>query len=466
MKNTHFKNIFLFPLLLIAIQLNAQTYVDVPLNKMYQYFNAGRPDHMTVHVDIDIPGYVNQGVSWYIPTNPIGAFTVPIHRLFLNGDHMDSPEPNEGGYSDDGILGNPVIVGDIGIGLHPIFRFRSTIGNIDHMTARFAETPADYESDGPFGNGWITATKAPWVETPNTIQDVTSSGITVGVSLGWGGSVTRIMKSGVEYINRYDAGRELQTAFHTVTGDDWENPTEGGDQWSNGSPIVNYDVPVQNQPNRIRTQVNALRWGEHDVTNPTLENPVLSGTLIGKDAIIENTSRINYRSWYRFGKNYNTSYQIEESLTSLLNNIFDTAKIQTWNGSRWEVNRIGNARINDPNAVLWTVPIQQQGQPVRPVAVLARTARTRKYSPRGDRAFAIFMAANQLRPGCTVFSYRRFDTHTGQSLPIHFATLKLGITHDRTGQLLAANSVSEYWHYVVVGTWQEVSAELTALARR
>ena len=71
--------------------------------------------------------------------------------------------------------------------------------------------------------------------------------VKVGLETAWGGAITEVVWHGMNFVNDYDTGREIQVALYDGNPDprcgDCEgangwNPVQGGDQHKNGSPVV------------------------------------------------------------------------------------------------------------------------------------------------------------------------------------------------------------------------------------
>jgi hypothetical protein len=59
----------------------------------------------------------------------------------------------------------------------------------------------------------------------------------VGMETTWGGSIVEVSLNGENFVNAHDAGREVQLAQFDGDGTPW-NPTQGGDIYNHGSPIL------------------------------------------------------------------------------------------------------------------------------------------------------------------------------------------------------------------------------------
>ena len=136
------------------------------------------------------------------------------------------------------------------------------------------------------GYGW------PALGGIGNIDYTTASGLSLGTTINWGGAIVSLLKGGVEYIDRNDAGRDLQSAMWYQDVPPYPtNPTEAGDTNNNGSPVINYDLgwPFANQ---LHTRTLALQWGNDGNRRIGLDYPILTGTEIEKWLTIENSNRI------------------------------------------------------------------------------------------------------------------------------------------------------------------------------
>lgn len=92
----------------------------------------------------------------------------------------------------------------------------------------------------------------------------------VGVSLAWGGAITEVSDRGLNTVNSFDAGREIQVAFYDggqrydtfagASGAFGWNPVQGGDKYNHGSPVLNYALG----PDSIYTKSQPLEWNPDD----------------------------------------------------------------------------------------------------------------------------------------------------------------------------------------------------------
>jgi len=82
--------------------------------------------------------------------------------------------------------------------------------------------------------------------------------VRIALETNWGGSVVELSLDGTNYVNQHDTGREIQVGL-------WDNgngacpcwnPTEGGDQYDNGTPTISQSVTS----NSLYTKIQPLQW--------------------------------------------------------------------------------------------------------------------------------------------------------------------------------------------------------------
>src|SRR2546426_10959639 len=107
----------------------------------------------------------------------------------------------------------------------------------------------------------------------------------VGLETQWGGTVVEVSLNGTNFVNQFDAGREVQVAFYDgnqkydacagCTGVFGWDPVQGGDRYSHGSPVL--DKTVASDSIYVKTQ--PYEWYPDDKGGgPT--QPVPSDVLI------------------------------------------------------------------------------------------------------------------------------------------------------------------------------------------
>jgi len=73
----------------------------------------------------------------------------------------------------------------------------------------------------------------------------------IGMQTAWGGSIVEVSLNGENFVNMHDAGREVQLAQFDGGNTQW-NPTQGGDIYTHGSPLL--AQTVTNDSIYVKTQ--------------------------------------------------------------------------------------------------------------------------------------------------------------------------------------------------------------------
>ncbi len=151
-----------------------------------------------------------EGQAWYL-LNQSATGTRAINRLYRNAspyDHLNSIATSEGDYQFEHVLGYAHTGTDSG--LAEIKRwFNATV--TDHLTAFNGEDPTvhGYTFETVLGYGF-----------PRYGQDceqnysVTAGGVTIRANKVAGGAVSELIWNGKQFINNFDYGRQIQTAFN------------------------------------------------------------------------------------------------------------------------------------------------------------------------------------------------------------------------------------------------------------
>lgn len=139
----------------------------------------------------------------------------------------------------------------------------------------------------------------------------------VGFSLDWGGSLTDFLYNGQEIVNRYDDGREIQTAFYDgsakydscagCTGVFGWDPVQGGDKYNHGSKVVAYST----SNNHVYTKAIANQWYPDDKGGGANQE-VPSDTIIEQWASLEpyqDTVKLHYRITHTGTDNHTLGHQ-------------------------------------------------------------------------------------------------------------------------------------------------------------
>ena len=450
-----------------AVTASGYGLVDVPLWKLYRYRQNAGPDSMTWLRSENIPGYTLDRAMFYV----LGADyattlqTVTLNRLYNGVDHMDSVLQNEGGYPYEGPLAKLLGFQDLEAGLFPIDRYFKTG---DHMDlAAWESPPAGYTRDGTLGYGWPAqqARAVPAVDGIGNIDYTVASGVSVGTTIHWGGAIVSLMKDDVDYINRHDAGRLLQSAMWYQDLIPQDNPTEAGDWNSNGSPIVNYDISSP-AAGSLHTRAIMMQWGNDTVSTPTtFDNPVLTGSEVEKWVRVENGNRIRYKVQFRFAKSLAPNGQsispLLEILTSyLVDGTFQSVAAFQWNGSRWA----SMQGTGCSGASADGVPTDAAVNFCDPTS--ARAAYIMAWNSSTNRGLALFKkkmivgSANQNR---IRFGYYRFMTDQNQSLPTDNATLKLNVQEEAASGVVQNGTKVYDDVYVLMGSESQIQAQANRL---
>lgn len=234
-----------------------------------------------------------EGQAWYL-LNQSAIGTRAINRLYRNTspyDHLNSIATSEGDYAFEHVLGYAYI--GTGSGLVEIKRwFNATV--TDHLTA--------FDGEDPSTNGYAFETALGY-GFPRYGQDceqnysVTAGGVTIKANKVAGGAVSELIWNGKQFINNYDYGRQIQTAFNFGKAGEQDNPTEAGSkygcpgtvkkpEYAQGSPIYY----VTSNGSTLITKSRPLQWNPENFTGGGRENPVMwNGT-------IEKTVELNHFS--------------------------------------------------------------------------------------------------------------------------------------------------------------------------
>ena len=209
------------------------------------------------------------GCYAYVPFDPLSN-TLPFYRLFNGSDHMDSPVAGEGGYTTEVVLGYPFTSASPfpgARGLVPLERWYRE-GGWHGTTSQGHPLGLGFVREGPWPAAYgyarqpghwgtfnnVQVTNGVWTTTSNQLS---AAGITIAANPNWGGQLVKWEWNGIQFINNYDAGRQIQVGLfvsqNNVT--DWSlypgyirravdptsyflAPTSGGDGQRNGSPCI------------------------------------------------------------------------------------------------------------------------------------------------------------------------------------------------------------------------------------
>ena len=233
-----------------------------------------------------------EGQAWYL-LNQSATGTRAINRLYRNTspyDHLNSIATSEGDYAFEHVLGHAYV--GTGSGLAEIKRwFNATV--TDHLTAFDGEDPSihGYTFETVLGYGF-----------PRFGQDceqnysVTAGGVTIRANKVAGGAVSELIWNDKQFINNYDYGRQIQTAFNFTNVGEQDNPTEAGSkygcpgvvkpEYAQGSPIYY----VTSNGSTLMTKSRPLQWNPGNFTGGGRDNPVMWNGTIEKEVILNRFS--------------------------------------------------------------------------------------------------------------------------------------------------------------------------------
>ena len=242
------------------------------LNQVTRWYDSSNSDHM-LSTNSSESGATNEGQIFYIPSTNISG-TTAIYRLYKSSipDHMMSGSTTEGGYTNEGTLGYKY--NSSGAGMYPIKRlYNSSLS--DHMVPFNGESPAGYTTEFTAGYGYGRYGTQCEVNT-----SVTAGGVTIKANEVAGGIISELTWNGKQFINNWDYGRQIQTAFNLDVVHLKNNPTEGGSKYgcpgvkdaefAQGSPTIDLDVLGSS----LTTETRPLIWVPEnqggDDTHPVL----------------------------------------------------------------------------------------------------------------------------------------------------------------------------------------------------
>ena len=224
------------------------------------------------------------GCYAYVPFDPLSN-TLPFYRLFNGSDHMDSPLAGEGAYTTEGVLGYPFTSASPfpgARGLVPLERWYRE-GGWHGTTSQGHPLGLGFVREGPWPAAYgyarqpghwstfnnVQVTDGVWSTTSNQLS---AAGITIAANPNWGGQLVKWEWNGIQFINNYDAGRQIQVGLfvsqNNVT--DWSlypgyirravdptsyflAPTSGGDGQRNGSPCITLTNDTRNPSSPSQT---------------------------------------------------------------------------------------------------------------------------------------------------------------------------------------------------------------------
>ena len=279
---------FLFLLSASLCTCLAQGPLDTTVLNVLYRVKVGN-DYMTTTSRDERDRFASDGAIFYIPSNNIDG-TSPVYRLYAYPDHMDSVDPNEGGYNTEGILGYPWTTsngassnGGTVPALFQLIRNYDGVG--DHGLQRVVESLPGYdilEGMASYGFGRYN-------HATESLLTLSAGGVTIDSNGVAGGVLWNWYWNGVQFVNHADYGREIQSSvFYTPTVNNptgiYHNPTEAGSSQSaetapgqdhQGSPWINlYNSGNTQVTTAVPLNFVSSDWGgdnEHPVIYTTLK---------------------------------------------------------------------------------------------------------------------------------------------------------------------------------------------------
>ena len=317
---------------------------SVPLNTLWRI--SFGPDYATTPNPSERDAHATDGAMFYVPAGPNDSSNAPIagvaplYRLLnkpADTDHMDSPIAGEGGYSIEGILGYPWAASTFRSGLAPINRvYDNQTGNYrtgDHAlivsadALHVGETFNYFVVEAPMGYGY-----ARYLNNDQILAPVTGGGIRVNSNIATGGAVWEWWWNGYQFINDYDYGRQLTSAFYDNSHS--RALQEAGDQY--GGPAIPVYARHSSPTASVTTSANIqstrsipLDW-EPENFGGSIDHPVIYPDVqigknltldwIGPDKIERNWPVAQYEAVYS-GPTINEA--VVEAPTAYLNSAFN-----------------------------------------------------------------------------------------------------------------------------------------------
>ncbi|MFN2591105.1 MAG: hypothetical protein ABR518_10105 [Actinomycetota bacterium] len=246
-----------------------------PLNVLWRVDRDGDRLTAPTAAERDALGGTSDGQLFYVRSSG----SSPLYRTFkaARGDHRDARSlVGSGGYVLDGALGAPWPRCDAP-GMAPIHdAVNASTG--DHATVGPQELLVGYSVKTQLGCGYPRYGTA-----GEDLLTTSAGGVTVSSNRVAGGAVWRWTHRGMQYVNTYDYGREIQAAIFI----DHANPTEAGDGLGDsrypadlqGSPLLMASSGPTNQSTRAAPL-------EFSVTRP--DGPAVYQSIrLGKDLTLD-----------------------------------------------------------------------------------------------------------------------------------------------------------------------------------
>jgi hypothetical protein len=441
--------------------------VDVPLSKLFWYHcDANDDDYYATSQNLNLNCYVRKGSVFYILPSSFNNSLIATRNFSSMyspkcDDHLLSinPAAEDTNWHNEGIVGQLPTLQNVNIGLFwEIQRWlrTSTKGCGIHHYIRAWNNPTPGNLEGPLGWGWpkepswftYSPNGQPGIDGHGTISYITKDNISIGYSWNWGGTIVSLTKnSGVDFVNRYDPGREIQSCMWYQSVPTTTNPTEGGDIWGNGSPIHAFDLPPTTPPGQVHTRTLCLNFNqEHNLPcDPNV--PILSGTEIDKQVNIENSNRIYHAAKFLQAR---SNLMSNRQFVAFLNDeVFNEIRYYSWNDTGWSQPHTSI----DPNVTDWS-GVDVTFQTSKPAYIFCKGSNP-------SNCFALYRknpTINTTHMGCVRCST---SVVTSPINPYAYPTVAVYFVEYNCG---AAQESPLYEHYILVGTESEIRTQANMLS--
>jgi hypothetical protein len=314
-------------LVLVPRWLTAQTppepRVFAALARWPRKNSHGVTDRQTVRGPSEVTDQTLEGQLFYVPAFGV-AGRHALYRLHnaTTDDSMDSLSQTEGGYGNATLLG--YLFDTQVAGTAEVRRWRNKSTG-DGATAFDAENlaPAGYAKDQLLGYAYPRFGNE--CEETATVR---GSQVTLSVNAVAGGVVSGLLWNGKQFINKYDFGRNIQTAINLSGQPERYNPTEAGDvygcpgvaaaAWAHGSPLLSSSV----RNRTLQTQAAPLFWHPQDFGGDG-DRPAIWPGRIAKQVDLDFGGSPNVIRWVTTVTFPNSeSYVDMEIITAYLNSEF------------------------------------------------------------------------------------------------------------------------------------------------
>jgi hypothetical protein len=346
---------------------------------------------------------------------------------------------------------------------------------IDHWTQH-----GQYENRIPGCNGSVPTPSAPSPTLPiapvsSSATSITGPGanpVTISINPAQtAGAVSSLIWNGLEFVNNYDKGRQIQTAVQFDGYAECNNPTEAGSssdgrRSSSSSRLVGLQ---KNSPSSLSTKTQMAYWAWNKTTGACVKgrdprvNSSVSNTFIEKIITIgalDDPQIIDYSLKISHASGDATSSIVYEILTGYLTS--DFSRFFFVSKSNNSLNEYGSASLVD---------ISGNGFP--PGSYLGRAQNKKQFdpvimsTPSGSYAMGVYMPSKQITQCKSSFGYGLFHFNLGGSGPNGAGTNKWNLAaYDSVKNPCIVNNSRSFKVYLVVGSLAQVHAKLTSVMKK